>query len=79
MTTIKTLNSEYIVDNNILWKNGEVYTDDIRYIGTLAKTVILNGLPNVGDALYIEYYNGETMRSLRTSMVTEVSNDIQSK
>jgi predicted Holliday junction resolvase-like endonuclease len=73
MTTIKTLNSEYIVDNNILWKNGEVYTDDIRYIGTLAKTVILDGLPNVGDMLYIEYYNGETMRSIRTSMVTEVS------
>ena len=73
MTTIKTLNSEYIVDNNTLWKNGEVYTDDIRYIGTLAKTVILDGLPNVGDALYIEYYNGETMRSIRTSMVVEVS------
>lgn len=72
-TTIKTLNSTYVIDGNVLWKNGEVYTDDIRYIGTLAKTVILDGLPNVGDMLYIEYYNGETMRSIRTSTVTEVS------
>lgn len=70
---IKTLNSEYIVKGKELWRNGELYTDDIRFIGGMYKGFagIYDGIPEVGDMLYIEYYQ-DSWRSIRTSTITEV-------
>lgn len=71
---IKTLNSEYIVKDNELWKNGVLYTDNIRFIGGMdtVYSIPYKGTPKVGDMLLIEYHDGATMRSIRTSMITEV-------
>ena len=70
---IKTLNSEYIVNGKELWRNGVLETDDIRFVGGVTKGFqgTYEGIPEPGDMLLIEYYEG-TMRSLRTSTITEV-------
>jgi len=71
---IKTLNSEYIIKGKELWRNGELFTDDIQCINRVTgKTRIWYiGIPKVGDNLLVEYYDGTTMRAIRTSTVTEV-------
>ena len=70
---IKTLNSEYIVKDKELWRNGVLFTDDIRYVGGITSKTWMpyEGIPKVGDMLCVEYYQG-VLRAIRTSRVTEV-------
>lgn len=66
---IKTLNSEYIVNGNELWRNGELFSEDVRKVcGVAIGWQFYDGIPKVGDMMYVEYGT----RSLRTSTITEI-------
>jgi len=67
---ILTLNSEYIVDGKELWKNGVLLSKDVRDVMGVTKGtwMFYEGVPCVGDMLYVQY----GAKYLRTSTITEV-------
>ena len=73
---IKTLNSVYELNDDGLFRNGELLfpKGDIRIIHGITKEFICyEGTPKVGDMLGVVHITDERLKHLKTSIILEVN------
>jgi len=77
MFRVRTMNSEYQLDEVGLWQNGMLYAkyDEIQSVGTMTQIwgEVDDRLPEIDEMLYVVYLReGVSPRYIRTSLVKEI-------